>query len=78
MNDESNIRWNEWGRVTPRHFNKTISDFNRINSIQVDIILVAKDSWLFLINGVSIATFNTWEEAEGAAPMLFNLYKEST
>jgi len=40
-------------------------------------MLPRKDTWLLYINADYIATFNTWEEAAGAAPMLYSLHKDS-
>lgn len=76
----SNIRWDAdtWGRVTPYHFSKTIHLPDRWRPITVDLKINAYGEWYLFINRNYIATFNSWEEAEGAAPMLFQLHKDST
>lgn len=65
-----------WGKVTPRHWSKQIDNPRHSLPDHVEILLPRKDTWMLYINGKYIAAFNTWEEAAGAAPMLYQLHKE--
>lgn len=76
----SNIRWgtDAWMKVSPTHFTKVVHNPSRFFPTTLDIVIIRKDEWQFFVNRNYIASFNTWEEAEGAAPMLFQLHKDST
>lgn len=72
----SNIRWDtdSWVKVSPTHFNKSFSSPARFFPTSVDIVIKRKGEWKLYVNGNYIASFNTWDEAAGAAPMLFKLH----
>lgn len=75
--ETSNIRW-DWQRVTTRHWRHDIGKSpTKYHYDVVEIMLPRKDTWLLYINADYIATFNTWEEAAGAAPMLYSLHKDT-
>lgn len=67
-----------WARVTPRHFCKVINVPSRYSPHSIDLKIADTGEWNLFINRNYIASFNSWEEAEGAAPMLFQLHKDST
>lgn len=76
----SNIRWDtdSWAKVTPRQFTKVIHDPARFFPTTLDLILTNYQEWQFFINRNYIATFNSWDEASLAAPMLYSLHKDNT
>lgn len=78
MSDESNIRWADWDTVSPRQWVKIVRSPSMLRTYFVVVTLTAKDSWELRINNIYIASFNTWDEASQAAPMLFQLHKDST
>lgn len=73
----SNIR-EGWDKVSPRTWQRQIKSPARFFYDIVDITIVSPDCWQVHINEQYIATFNTWEEAAGAAPMLYQLHKDTT
>ena len=75
----SNIRWGSdaWMKVSPTHFTKVLHNPARFFPTSVDIVIKRKGEWEMYINRNYIATFNSWEEAEGAAPMLFKLHGDT-
>ena len=73
----SNIRWDDWEKVTPREWVKLVRYPNAARTTFIIIRIVEKDVWELILNSERLATFNSWDEAAGAAPMLFQLHKDS-
>lgn len=73
----SNIRWDDWEKVSPRQWVKLVRSPSMLRTYFVIVTLTAKDSWELRINNIYLASFNTWDEVAQAAPMLFQLHKDS-
>jgi hypothetical protein len=75
----SNIRWDSdaWETVTPRRWRISTHNPARFSPDIVEVRLPRKDTWLLYVNQKYITAFNTWDEAAGAAPMLYQLHKDN-
>jgi hypothetical protein len=68
MTDES------WTRLGPSHWQFSGNKPYTWRSDTADIYHHSKANWALYINGVRIASFNTWEEARDATPMMLKLH----
>ena len=75
----SNIRWSDdaWEAISPRHWRIMRASPASFFRSYIDIYAAGRHSWDVHVNGSYIATFPSWEEASQAAPMLFQLHKDS-
>lgn len=74
----SNIRWDgDWMKISPTHFSKVFRSPDQWYPTTVDIVIIRTGEWQFFVNRNYIASFNTWEEASQAAPMLYQLHKDT-
>jgi len=63
-----------WARVTPRQWHYVGNAPNKWMPDTAQIVMSSPIEWCFYINAVYIATFNSWEEARDATPMLLKLH----
>lgn len=63
-----------WARVTPRQWHYVGNAPNKWMPDTAQIVMSSPIEWCFYINAIYIATFNSWEEARDATPMLLKLH----
>ena len=73
----SNIRWNDWRKISPREWHMTMYRTDSYGADSVIIRITDYQEWQLFLNRNYIATFNTWDEASQAAPMLYQLHKDT-
>jgi hypothetical protein len=73
----SNIRWgDEWKKISPREWHMTMYRTDVYGGDSLIICLTGYRDWKLFLNRNLIATFDSWEEAADAAPMLYQLHKD--
>lgn len=75
--ETSNIRWGGWRKISPREWHMTMYRQDSYGADAITVRITDYREWQLFINRNHIATFNTWDEASQAAPMLYSLHKDT-